>query len=298
MAGSCFSEHISEKMLQNGFQVESNPWGILFNPISLALMTQKLITPNDNSEYLHPIQREKNWFSLHQHSEISGNTEKELVNKVNQLTENASNKFQDSEVFIVTFGTAFVYEYLEKDNVIVANCQKVPNNLFQKRLLEIEEIVESWSKLILQIPHKKIIFTVSPVRHSRDGLAENNMSKSILIITIQQLIKKFPLQCFYFPSYEIVIDELRDYRFYKADMIHPNEMAITYIYEKFAATLFDEETKIITKEVQQFNAFSNHKILSKSDEAKAALQLKKDQMRHILFKKYPFLKNISSSTKS
>jgi hypothetical protein len=256
MAGSCFSEHISEKMLQNGFHVESNPWGILFNPISLALMTQKLITPKDNSEYLLPIQREKNWFSLHQHSEISGNTEKELVNKVNQLTENASNKFQDSEVFIVTFGTAFVYEYLEKGNVIVANCQKVPNNLFQKRLLEIEEIVESWSKLILQIPHKKIIFTVSPVRHSRDGLAENNMSKSILIITIQQLIKKFPLQCFYFPSYEIVIDELRDYRFYKDDLVHPNEMAINYVWEKWCESFYDSKTLEISKSFHQVYLFS------------------------------------------
>jgi hypothetical protein len=286
MAGSCFSEHISEKMLQNGFHVESNPWGILFNPISLALMTQKLITPKDNSEYLLPIQREKNWFSLHQHSEISGNTEKELVNKVNQLTENASTKFQDSEVFIVTFGTAFVYEYLEKRNVIVANCQKVPNNLFQKRSLEIEEIVDSWSKLILQIPHKKIIFTVSPVRHSRDGLPENNLSKSILIIAIQQLIKKFPLQCFYFPSYEIVIDELRDYRFYKDDLVHPNEMAINYVWEKWCESFYDSKTLEISKAFHQVYLFAQHRTLK---ENKVEHLSKLSEMKLSLENRHPYL---------
>jgi hypothetical protein len=122
----------------------------------------------------------------------------------------------------------------------------------------------------------------------RDGLTENTISKSVLHLAIDQIIKTNN-NCFYFPSYEIVIDELRDYRFYKADMVHPNEMAIAYIYEKFAAALFDEETKIVVKEVQQFNAFSNHKILNNSDEAIAQYHLKKDQMMSLLFEKYPFL---------
>jgi hypothetical protein len=126
-------------------------------------------------------------------------------------------------------------------------------------------------------PNIKILFNVSPVRYVRDGLTENTISKSILHLAIHEIIKKNE-NCFYFPSYEIVIDELRDYRFYKADMVHPNEMAIAYIYEKFTAALFDDETKIITKEVQQFNAFSNHKILNKSEEATAKYELKKKQI--------------------
>jgi hypothetical protein len=131
----------------------------------------------------------------------------------------------------------------------------------------------------------------------RDGLTENTISKSILHLAIHEIIKKNK-NCFYFPSYEIVIDELRDYRFYKADMIHPNEMAITYIYEKFGAALFDEETKIITKEVQQFNAFSNHKILNNSIEAIEQYELKKEQMMLLLFEKYPFLNRRLKKTNS
>lgn len=288
MAGSCFSENISEKMLQNGFYVESNPWGILFNPISLALMTQKMLIPTSISDAVLSIKRENLWFSLHQHSQINSSSEEDLINKVNQLTIHASQKFLKSDIYIVTFGTAFVYEYLEKDKVIVANCQKVSNTSFSKRLLEIDEIVESWSNLILQMPDKKVIFTVSPVRHSRDGLSENNISKSILILAIQQLLKKFPNQCFYFPSYEIVIDELRDYRFYKDDLVHPNEMAINYVWEKWSECLYDLKTLEISKAFHQLYLFSQHRSLvgnnsdhfSKLSEMKISLEKRHNHLNY------------------
>ena len=143
MAGSCFSEHIYEKMLQNGFHVASNPWGILFNPISLALMTQKMIEPNDLSESILPVKRDEIWYSLHQHSLINEKSEEELLNKVDHITIEASEKFKTSDIFIVTFGSAYVYEYKERRGEVVANCHKLPNTLFNKRLLEVNQIVET-----------------------------------------------------------------------------------------------------------------------------------------------------------
>lgn len=288
MAGSCFSKHISEKMLLNGFHVESNPWGILFNPMSLALMTQKLITPTYIYDAVIPVKREEFWYSLHQHSQICGNSEEELIGKVSQITMQASEKFNTSEVYIVTFGTAFIYEFKESQDAIVANCQKLPNTLFAKKLLKINDIVEAWSNLILQIHNKKIIFTVSPVRHSKDGLVENNISKSILILAIQQLMMKFPDQCFYFPSYEIVIDELRDYRFYKADLVHPNETAINYVWEKWSECLYNSDTLEISKAFYQVYLFAQHRSVndnknghfSKLSEMKLSLEKRHPQLNY------------------
>ncbi|HUH73847.1 MAG TPA: GSCFA domain-containing protein [Chitinophagales bacterium] len=262
MAGSCFSEHISEKMLQNGFHVTSNPWGILFNPLSLALMTQKMLQPTYINDAVIPLQRDGLWYSLNHHSQVNGNTEEELFEQVNQLTLKASLDFNSSDIYIVTFGTSFIYEFKERQHAIVANCQKLPNTSFAKRLLGISEIVDAWSNLILHIPDKKIIFTVSPVRHSKDGLVENNISKSILILAIQQLIQKFPEQCFYFPSYEIVLDELRDYRFYKDDLVHPNEMAVNYVWERWCETWYDSTTLEKSKAFHQLYLFAHHRPLN------------------------------------
>lgn len=290
MAGSCFSEHISEKMLQNGFHVQSNPWGILFNPISLARMTDQLIDTTNISDSILPIKRDDYWYSLHQHSQIFGSSEDELRANITQLTLQASEKFKDAETYVVTFGSAFVYEYKDKEDTIVANCHKISNTLFTKRLLEIDEIVGIWSELILQMLEKKIIFTVSPVRHSKDGLMENNMSKSILILAIRELLKLFPNQCFYFPSYEIVVDELRDYRFYKNDLVHPNEMAVNYVWEKWCECFYDLKTLEISKAFHLVYLFAQHRTkdrdnsayVSKLTELKLSLQNRFDYLNYAI----------------
>lgn len=259
--GSCFSEHISELMHQHGFFVHSNPWGILFNPASLAKLTEKLICPEQMTEAVIPVFREHRWFSLNQHSQCHGGTEAELIQKITSETISASTEFQNSEVLIVTWGSAFVYEYPERNNEIVANCQKLPATRFCKRLLEIDEIVEVWSKLIKQLPDKKVIFTVSPVRHSKDGLIENNQSKATLILALKKLIQLFPETCFYFPAYEIVVDELRDYRFYQDDMVHPTLLTAKYVWEKWCQSFYDSSVQEMAMEFNKLYVFSSHKPL-------------------------------------
>lgn len=259
--GSCFSENISEFMMQHGFFVSSNPWGILFNPVSLAKLTSKLIQPTEISDAVLPVFREKHWFSLHQHSQICTDSESEIYETVEQITLQAAEDFKTSDVLIVTFGSAFVYEYLDGKNEIVANCQKLPSKSFHKRLLEIDEIVETWSRCIQDIKGKKIIFTVSPVRHSRDGLVENNQSKSVLILAIRKLLAMFPGKCFYFPAYEIIMDELRDYRFFEEDMVHPTLVSVKYVWEKWCQSFYDPDTIKMGMEFNKLYLFSRHKPL-------------------------------------
>lgn len=255
--GSCFSEHISEKMSQNGFFVESNPWGILFNPMSMGRLTKQLMEVGDLEKDIIPVFRENRWFSLHQHSHLNDTSDEGLRRKIKDATQRASFEFGASSYLILTFGTAMVYEYLQNGEV-VANCQKIPQQQFKKRLLGIDEMVEVWSDIIEKLEDKKIIFTVSPVRHSKDGLIENNRSKAVLILAIQQLVERFPDRCFYFPSYEIIMDELRDYRFFEADMVHPNLVSIEYVWEKFMQTLFSSETQNMAVEFNRLYLFSRH----------------------------------------
>lgn len=258
--GSCFSEHISEQMSQHGFFVESNPWGILFNPISMGKLIHSLLQNEFSPSVVLPVFREKRWFSLHQHSQLNASTEENLLQQVSVVHHYAKAELASSEVLIFTFGTAMVYEHIESGEV-VANCQKIPQNQFRKRFLSIEEIVEYWSSLIEQLQDKKIIFTVSPVRHSKDGLIENHQSKAILILAIQKLLQLYPQNCFYFPSYEIILDELRDYRFFESDMVHPTSLAVKYVWEKWCASLMTLDTQNMAMEFNKLYLFSQHRPL-------------------------------------
>jgi hypothetical protein len=287
--GSCFAENIGALLQEQLFDIKINPFGIVYNPISIA---QQLLYILRRKEYTADDLFEHNgmWHSWLHHGNFSSADQEEILNKINFQLDEAFQQLKKAEWLIITLGSAYYYSL--KDGQIVSNCHKVPAAHFSKKITTESSIIVFFEKFFKSLrkynPNIKVLFNVSPVRYMRDGLTENTISKSVLHLAIDQIIKTNN-NCFYFPSYEIVIDELRDYRFYKADMVHPNEMAIAYIYEKFAAALFDEETKIVVKEVQQFNAFSNHKILNNSDEAIAQYHLKKDQMMSLLFEKYPFL---------
>jgi GSCFA family len=248
MAGSCFSENISECMLSRGFHVLSNPWGVIFNPISLADELE-LGLGIRNHLPIHPVRRDGVVVSLFQHSRLYGHNEIELGQRITETSADMKSFLSDANVIILTFGTAHVYEWMETASV-VANCQKQAATLFRKRLLDINEIVDRWSGIIQAFPDKKFVFTISPVRHKRDGLHENNVSKGILHAAVDQLIRSMPNNCFYFPAYEIVLDELRDYRFYKEDLVHPNELAVKYVWEKWSEAMYDPEVKKLS---QQFN---------------------------------------------
>lgn len=296
--GSCFAENIGALLQAQLFDVKINPFGIVYNPLSIV---QQLLCIIRGKKFVAADLFEHNglWHSWQHHGSFADADQDVVLSNINLQLEEAYLQVHKADWLIITLGSAYYYSLI--DGQIVSNCHKVPANNFVKKIASESQIVVFFEKLFKQLqkinPSIKILFNVSPVRYVRDGLTENTLSKSILHLAINEIVSKNS-NCFYFPSYEIVIDELRDYRFYKADMIHPNEMAIAYIYEKFAAALFDDETKIIEKEVQQFNAFSNHKILNHSADAIEQFQLKKDQIMSLLFDKYPFLIRRFRKTKS
>lgn len=244
MSGSCFSENISECMLSRGFHVLSNPWGVIFNPISIAEELEFGLGLTDVLPF-HPVQRDGVVVSLFQHSQLYGNDAEKLRERIAEVSEKMKAFLVESDVIILTFGTAFVFEWMETDS-IVANCHKQASGLFRRRLLDIEEIISSWTKIVQAFPGKKFIFTVSPVRHKRDGLHENNVSKGVLHSVVYHLIHSFPDNCFYFPAYELVVDELRDYRFFKEDLVHPNDLAVKYVWQKWSETMYNSDVKTLS----------------------------------------------------
>ncbi len=240
--GSCFSDHMGSKLREHKFDVVTNPLGIIYNPYSIFKNLKLLL-----SEGLDPNNFIKNgdvYFHWDTHSAISGtnfNHFKELLEEKSRISKRS---LVAAEWLIITFGTVYAYRYKGNDK-IVANCHKVPQKEFEKQTLTREEIVEDYHETMEVVrtinPNIKVILTVSPVRHIRDGLVENNISKAILLQAVNEIVKS-DNACSYFPSYEIMIDELRDYRFYKSDMIHPSQQAIRYIWNKFSQVYFDQET--------------------------------------------------------
>ena len=261
MLGSCFSDEIGEQMTQRALQVTCNPFGTLYNPLSIA---QALTM----TEMPALIQHEGLWHSMAHHGSFSRADRQEAELAVRNSIDTMQQALQEATVVIVTFGTAWVYEMnltAERSNSetviqrsgltaegghVVANCHKLPADTFTRRRLSVEEIVAAWKPIIDRYPDKHWIFTVSPIRHIKDGLHENQLSKATLLQAIEQLIQldnqssnrqSFNRQ--YFPSYEIMLDELRDYRFYADDLVHPSSLAVNYIWERFADTFCTPQTR-------------------------------------------------------
>lgn len=289
--GSCFAENIGAQLQEQLFDVLINPFGIVYNPLSIieqlnAVLQNKQYSTDNLFEY------QGMFYSWQHHGSFAGADKEEVIININNQIAKAHHQLLHSEWLLITLGSAYYYCF--KDEQVVSNCHKVPAANFVKKMASRPQILQGFQVFLAQLqlinPKIKVLFKVSPVRYVRDGLTENTISKSILHLSITELVSQNK-NCYYFPSYEMVIDELRDYRFYKADMIHPNEIAIAFIYEKFADALFEEETKLCIKEVIQFNTFSKHKILNNSMEAKAQYEFKKDQMKIDLIHKFPFLEN-------
>lgn len=250
--GSCFSENIGQKLVELKFNVDMNPFGILYNPESIAnslriLLEKRIFTENDlfNDQGL--------WNSFYHHSRFSDVDPEMTLEKINNRISLSHEFLKNADFLVITFGTAWVYE-LRKTGMIVSNCHKVPATEFKRFRLGVYEITEVYRELLEQIwklnPDLKVIFTVSPIRHWKDGAVENQLSKATLLLSIDKLIKGFGDQaCAYFPSYEIMMDELRDYRFYAEDMLHISQVAIDYIFERFSQTAISKESLTVSKEV-------------------------------------------------
>ena len=241
MLGSCFTDSVGERLKQRLMEVCINPFGTLYNPASIAQAVERLVenrsfTADDLFEY------KGMWHSFAHHSRFSSSDRGKALQMINAGYTEAVEALHKAKVLIATFGTAYVFK---RGGAVVANCHKLPACEFERVMLGVDETVGIWSKTVELLakfnPVMKIVFTVSPIRHLADGLHGNQLSKATLLLAVDALVKKYG-QCSYFPSYEIMTDELRDYRFYAADMTHPSEVAVDYVMERFADAYFTADT--------------------------------------------------------
>ena len=259
LLGSCFSDEIHDHFRFNGFNAISNPFGTVFHPLVLSRFLKETI---DVPSQERGFQRDDVFLSWDASASVYAMEEKGLQAKMQALRKEWRDHLKESKVLIITFGTAWGYRHKELD-LIVANCHKLPSSTFEKILSPSDKIVSSWNAIIQQLKEfnseLNIVFTVSPVRHVRDGLVENSRSKAHLITAVEHLSKENSL--YYFPSYEIISDELRDYRFFKQDMAHPNEQAVSYVWDRFSESFFNEETLKLCSKVKVLRNSTLHKTL-------------------------------------
>ena len=265
LIGSCFSENMGAKLNTHLFKVFENPHGILFNPISVA---QSLSDCIHNKQYTEAdlFQLNEVWNSWQHHSRFSGISSKEALDKINNSIAKAHTFLKTADHIVITLGSAWVYQLNSQSphaaGLVVANNHKAPATWFDKALMKPDALVLLLNKMVKDLlqfnPHLQIIFTISPVRHLREGLVENNRSKAVLIQAVHEIVDSTE-NVAYFPSYEYVIDDLRDYRFYAEDLVHPNYAASNYVWEKWIETYMNEETQGIMKQVAELQLAVQHK---------------------------------------
>ncbi len=265
--GSCFAEHMAEYMQRYKFNTLLNPHGILYNPESMATairsyMNKSLLKEEDLffAEGVH--------HSWQHHSEFSNASKQVCLQHINQKIQQAHKTLITADWLFITLGSAHAYKHTQQ-NIYVGNCHKQPQQQFTKELLEIGQMYSTWKQVVADLQKwnnkLKIVFTVSPVRYVRDGVIENNQSKARLIELVHQLTDS--KNVFYFPAYELVIDDLRDYRFYKADLVHPNDQAIQYVFEKLIQAAFDDSAKQLFEKIKDVVKAKEHKVFQEETAA-------------------------------
>ncbi|MDO5979707.1 GSCFA domain-containing protein [Flavivirga spongiicola] len=273
LIGSCFVENIGNKLDYFKFQNTQNPFGILFHPKAIENLITHAINEKVYSEEAVFFHNEQ-WHCYSTHSKLSNASKERLLDDLNRNIKSTNQQIQESTHVVITLGTAWVYRSVNTKE-IVANCHKIPQKQFTKELLSVDEISKSIASIVSSIrsvnSKASIIFTVSPIRHIKDGFIENTWSKAHLISAIHQFINQkssiVNRQSFYFPSYEIMMDELRDYRFYKDDMVHPSETAIIYIWEKFLKVWISNEALNVMEEIDTIQKGLQHKPFNPESEA-------------------------------
>ncbi|OEJ99091.1 GSCFA domain-containing protein [Flavivirga aquatica] len=288
LLGSCFSENIGKKLTYYKFKNVQNPFGILFHPKAIEALISDAVKDKEYSEsdvFYHNEQ----WHCFNAHSKLSHSYKEDLLIDLNKNVRLTHKQIKESTHIIITIGTAWVYRFVETGKV-VANCHKVPQKQFNKTLLSVDAICESLNNitdLVRKVNDKvSIIFTVSPVRHLKDGFIENTKSKAHLITAIHRYLNQETSivdgELFYFPSYEIMMDELRDYRFYKEDMIHPNQTAINYIWEAFKNVWILESVSKTMEDINTIQKGLKHKPFNpKSQAHQKFLQNLQDKIKNI-----------------
>lgn len=266
--GSCFAVNIGNLLSENKFRCDVNPFGILYNPMSIA-SALNLLMEKDAYHEKDLFMAHGRWHSWMHHSDFSSSSAEETLAKANFRFAKAKKDFAKTNWLLVTFGTSYVYIHKETQEV-VGNCHKMPEKTFTRSMLNVKAIVEEWQGVLKKCrevnPDMKILFTVSPIRHAKDGMHGNQLSKATLLLAIDELCRTCP-DCFYFPSYEIMMDELRDYRFYADDMLHPSRMAVEYIWECFCTCYFSASTLEVMKEWSDIRRGLEHKPFDSQSEA-------------------------------
>lgn len=258
--GSCFSENIGAKLAYYKFPVIINPFGILYNPESIANSLEFLLN-NKTFAVKDLFEHQGIWNSFYHHSRFSKTNKDEALTLINSSLQAAAKNLKNTNFLLITFGTAWVYRH-NSSGKIVSNCHKIPAKEFTRYKLTVQEIFDRYNSIIKVLkelnPTLNIIFTVSPVRHLRDGADQNQLSKATLVMAVHELASKFE-NTSYFPSYEIMMDDLRDYRFYNQDMIHPSPLAINYIWDKFSDSVILPAAKKTMAEIDKINLAIQHR---------------------------------------
>ncbi len=262
--GSCFADEVGQRLSADKFRATCNPLGTLFNPLSILGLMERAEADRRFTEEEVQQHPSGGAFLFGLPTRFTASEGGELLLRANEALRQTRACFKEADHLLVTFGTAYIYR-LAATGEVVANCHKQPHDLFRRERLTVNQIVEPWAEFIKQHPDKQFILTVSPIRHLGDGLEGNAISKSILRLAAEQLVEQLP-NVHYFPAYELLLDDLRDYRFYADDLCHPSRQAVEYIYEKFAEAAFTPETLELRGRLRGLTAFAAHRPFDPSKE--------------------------------
>ena len=289
--GSCFADSIGNIFQGLKFKALVNPFGVMYNPLSVANALDRFVRKrhiNRNDLFFH----NQLWHCSELHGSFSQPSPELVLKQANSAIDRAHQFLKETDFLLITWGTAWVYEDFSTGST-VANCHKLPESAFNRRRLNTNEVVETWIQTISQIkefnPKIHIVFTVSPIRHLRDGAHQNQLSKSVLLLATNALCQHFHECSSYFPSYELVMDELRDYRFYAADMIHLSEVAIDFVYEKFTQSNLEPQTLMLSKQIEKISRAATHRFLQNNSAEIRSFAHKQLKTMLEIEEKHPFI---------
>ncbi len=289
--GSCFTENIGAKLGYFKFQSVQNPFGILFHPLAIENLISRAVKKEyysaDDLFFLN-----ERWHCFDVHSSLSDVRRDALLENLNAQLVRTENQLRLATHILITLGTAWVYQK-KQTGATVANCHKVPQKEFNKKLLTVDEVTASLQRILQQIEsineNAQVVFTISPVRHLKDGFTENQRSKAHLLVAVHETIASYSNDAAYFQSFELMMDELRDYRFYKTDMIHPNTLAIDYIWEKFSKVWISDDAQVTVKKVEEIQRGLRHRPFNPNSEQHQRFQESLKEKISYIKKEHPFM---------
>ena len=290
--GSCFAEHIGKRLADMKWRAELNPFGVLYNPLSISEALMRLMKFRQYGDEELTCFPDGGWSTWLHHSRYSHSVKEMALATINASLEAGSRALAEADMLVITWGTAWVYQ-LRNTGEVVGNCHKVPEREFVRYRLSVEEIVAEYTQLLGRLwalnPKVRVLFTVSPVRHLKDTLHGNQLSKATLLLAVDELCRRYPDRLHYFPAYEIVMDELRDYRFYAEDMAHPSAQAVEYVWERFVEHVTDRDAQAFIAEwAKMVRAMAHRPFRPEAEEYKRFVEQNIEKIM-ALKERYPYL---------